>query len=232
MQDSRHMQGQGHLLSPIFPGLQAAATSKHTLTALVVGPTRSWIDMIQDPVAHVDLNRTEAHHTDQTAAGFLARSLAHGNLVFAFIGCVWTQGATILSFHLVSLERITRKAKETHLEVVKVIKAITWHRQQTNRLLNLERCGSHHTSTAASTSLFRETKDHEELAGADLAKQTALLARNLDSRGPPSIPKRFTHIGGCDDVSSHASTIHPSMHSRSYTFTMNKQVLFHERHHT
>jgi hypothetical protein len=83
--------------------------------------------MIQNPVTHVDLNRTETHHTDQTAAGFLARSLTHGNLVFAWIGCVWTHGATILSFHLILLEGITRKAKKTHLEVIK-------DRQQTNSL--------------------------------------------------------------------------------------------------
>jgi hypothetical protein len=202
--------------------------------------------MIQNPVTHVDLNRTETHHTDQTAAGFLARSLTHGNLVFAWIGCVCTHGATILSFHLILLERITRKAKETHLEVIKAR-----HRQQTNSLVN-----GRMRFTTASASLLRETQQHRrvyyakprnirELAGAESAKQCLRAVRIREVRHPSRVfrasPRLFivsalgSRLSACKaDVMMCLPMHPPSIHHPfcSYTFTMNIQVLFHERHHT
>jgi hypothetical protein len=97
-----------------FSRLQAATSTKISLTALVVGPTRTWIDMVQCLVAHVDLSRTETRHASQPTAGFSTRSLTEGDIKLAMI--VGDRGIcpTIFAVQLILREWLVGKAKETH----------------------------------------------------------------------------------------------------------------------
>lgn len=65
--------------------LQAATSTKISLTALVVGPARTWIDVIQCLVAHVDLSRTETRYASQPTAGFFAGSLTEVYIKLAMV---------------------------------------------------------------------------------------------------------------------------------------------------
>jgi hypothetical protein len=94
--------------------LQAATSTKISLTALVVGPTGTWIDMVQCLVAHVDLSRTETRHASQPTAGFSAGSLTEINIKLAMVVGDRGVGPSIFSIQLMLREWFVGKAKEAH----------------------------------------------------------------------------------------------------------------------
>lgn len=81
--------------------LQAAASAKVPLAALVVGPSRTGSNVVEHLVAHVDLRTAKAGHGTHPAAGLAAGRLTHGNVVLVRIVGELTHGASVLARHLI-----------------------------------------------------------------------------------------------------------------------------------
>jgi hypothetical protein len=94
-------------------GLKAAAAPKVALTALVVGPTRSWFHVIQRLVTHMHLGTTRTYHRLAPTTRLLCGRLTHGNVILALVVRHTLKGLTILALHIVLAHGIRRETKKT-----------------------------------------------------------------------------------------------------------------------
>jgi hypothetical protein len=95
-----------------LPWLEAAASTKIALAALVVLPSTVWLYVIQGLVSQMDLRRTETDHTSEPAAWSLARCFTETDIKGLPVVGVLTKGASVLSAHFRARKRLFREAKQ------------------------------------------------------------------------------------------------------------------------
>lgn len=98
------------------PGLQTAAPAVVALTAPVVAPPRARIDVVEGPVAHVDLGGTDAGRARQPAARSAAGRPAEGRVELVAIAVLGklTVRSAVLAREFRARQRLGGEAKEAH----------------------------------------------------------------------------------------------------------------------
>mmetsp|Transcript_21492 Transcript_21492/g.32661 ORF Transcript_21492/g.32661 Transcript_21492/m.32661 type:complete len:248 (-) Transcript_21492:79-822(-) len=97
---------------PHIAGLDTATTTKHSLAALIIFPSTSWLAVIQGHVANFVLSAGEAEHGAHPAAWFCARSATQLDLEGLFIVSVLSPRVTIFALPFFRAQLVTGKAEK------------------------------------------------------------------------------------------------------------------------
>jgi|Transcript_19437 hypothetical protein len=105
--------GLGALGLAQLSGLKTAAAPKVALTALVVGPTRSWFHVIQRLVTHMNHGTTRTEQRLAPTSRLRLGRLTHGNIILVLVVRHTLKGLTVLALHILLAHGIRRETKKT-----------------------------------------------------------------------------------------------------------------------
>lgn len=95
-------------------GLQAAAAAVVALAALVVGPARPGLDVVQRLVPRLEVGAGEAKHRATPAARLRAWGLAHGDVKLGGPADEGREGLAVLALHILRSRLLAGEAEDAH----------------------------------------------------------------------------------------------------------------------